>query len=149
MKKFEPLIGEWHGEGEFPMEPPMKMSAEAKIARLGEFIVFSSMGEPADLPDSVSIIGGAPAGEPQPMHYFDARGVKRLFMMALEGSTWMIWRAPGEDWNGRDGPGFNQRFIGEISADGRTIEGRWERGMVDAGDEWVIDFPFDYVRVER
>jgi hypothetical protein len=31
------------------------------------------------VPDSVSIIGGAPDGEPQPMHYFDSRGVKRLF----------------------------------------------------------------------
>ena len=106
------------------------------------------MGEPADLPDTISIVGGAPDGEPQPMHYFDSRGVKRLFLMTLDGSSWRIWRAPGEDWNGPDGPGFNQRFIGEISADGRSIEGRWERGMGDAGDEWEIDFPFDYVRAE-
>ena len=149
MKEFEPLIGAWHGEGELPLEPPMKMSAETKVERLGEFIVLRSVGEPAELPDSISIIGGAPGGEPQPMHYFDSRGVKRMFMMALEGATWKIWRAPGEDWDGPNGPGFNQRFIGEISADGTTIEGRWERGMGDAGDEWEIDFPFDYVRVER
>jgi hypothetical protein len=83
MKEFEPLIGEWHGEGEIPIQPPMKVAAEAKIERLGEFIVFSSVGEPAEMPDSVSIVGGAPHGEPQPMHYFDARGVKRLFMMSL------------------------------------------------------------------
>ena len=120
-----------------------------RVERLGKFIVLRSVGEPAEVPDSISIIGGAPDGEPQPMHYFDSRGVKRLFMTALEGSTWRIWRAAGEDWNGPHGPGFNQRFIGEISADGKTIEGRWERGMGDAGDEWVIDFPFDYVRVER
>jgi len=146
MKEFEPLIGEWHGEGEFPTEPPMKMSAEAKIERMGVFIVFSSVGEPAELPDSISIIGGAPEGEPQPMHYFDSRGVKRLFMMSLEGSTWKIWRAPGEDWNGPHGPGFNQRFIGEISADGRTIQARWERGTGEGGDNWEIDFPMTYVR---
>jgi len=146
MKDFEPLIGEWHGEGEVPAEPPMRISVEAKIERMGEFVVLSSVGEPAEMPDSLSIIGGAPDGEPQPMHYFDGRGVKRLFMMALEGSTWKIWRAPGEDWNGPDGPGFNQRFIGEISADGRTIAARWERGTGDAGDEWEIDFPITYVR---
>ena len=146
MKEFEPLIGEWHGEGELPIDPPMKMSAETKVERLGKFIVLRSTGEPAELPDSVSIIGGAPDGEPQPMHYFDDRGVKRLFLMALEGSTWKIWRAPGEDWNGPDGPGFNQRYIGEISADGKTINGRWERGIGDAGDQWEVDFPFDYVR---
>jgi hypothetical protein len=87
MTDFESLIGEWHGEGEVPVEPPMQISMEAKIERLGEFIVLSSVGTPAEVPDSVSIIGGARAGEPQPMHYFDSRGVKRLFMMSLEGST--------------------------------------------------------------
>ena len=146
MKQFEPLIGEWHGEGEIPIEPPMKVTVEAKISRLGKFILFSTVGKPAEVPDSVSIIGGAPEGEPQPMHYFDSRGVKRLFVMAVKDSTVKIWRAPGEDWNGPDGPGFNQRFIGEISADGKTIRGRWERGMGDAGDKWEIDFPIDYVR---
>jgi hypothetical protein len=33
---FEALIGEWHGEAEVPMEPPMKISVEAKLERLGE-----------------------------------------------------------------------------------------------------------------
>jgi hypothetical protein len=146
MKDFEPLIGKWYGEGELPIEPPLKLSEEVTIERLGEFIVFSTVGEPAELPDSIAIIGGGPAGEPQPMHYFDARGVKRMFVMALEGSIWTIWRAPGEDWNGPDGPGFNQRFIGEISADGDTIDGRWERGMGNAGGDWEIDFPMTYIR---
>ena len=146
MKQFDPLVGEWHGEGEMPIDPPMKISVEAKISRLGKFIVFSTLAKPEEVPDSVSIIGGAPDGEPQPMHYFDSRGVKRLFMMALEGSTLKIWRAPGEDWNGPDGPGFNQRFIGEISADAKKITGRWERGMGDAGDRWEIDFPMNYAR---
>jgi hypothetical protein len=146
MTQFERLIGDWHGEGEVPSEPPMKLTVDATIERLGEFIVFRSVGEPAEMPDTVSVIGGAPAGEPQPMHYFDSRGVKRMFVTAVEGSTWTIWRDPAEDWNGQDGPGFNQRFIGEISADGRTIDGRWERGMGEAGDEWALDFPMRYVR---
>ena len=146
MQAFEPLIGEWHGEGELPIDPPMTISVESTVERLGEFVVMRSVGVPAEMPSTISIIGGAPVGEPQPMHYFDSRGVKRLFMMALDGSTWKIWRAPGEDWNGPDGPGFNQRFIGEISADGNEIDGRWERGLGDAGDEWEIDFPLHYVR---
>jgi hypothetical protein len=37
MKEFEPLIGEWHGEGEVPIEPSMKISVEATIERLGKF----------------------------------------------------------------------------------------------------------------
>jgi hypothetical protein len=147
MKSFEPLIGKWHGEGEMPIEPPVTISVDSKIERLGEFIVMTSVGEPAEVPDTISIIGGAPDGQPQPMHYFDSRGVKRLFMTTLDGSTWKIWRAPGEDWDGPDGPGFNQRFIGEISADGKKIAGRWERGTGEAGDKWEIDFPLNYVRV--
>jgi hypothetical protein len=127
----------------------MHMSAEAKIERLGELIVFSSVGEPADLPSSISIIGGAPDGEPQPMHYFDSRGVKRLYLTTLDGSTWRIWRAPEEDWNGPHGPGFNQRFIGEVSTDLERIEGRWERGMGEAGDAWELDFAMTYVRKDR
>lgn len=29
MRDFQPLIGEWHGEGEIPMETPMKIFAES------------------------------------------------------------------------------------------------------------------------
>jgi hypothetical protein len=145
MTEFDRLLGAWHGEGDFP-EPPMHLVSDATFERLGEFVVFRSTGQPAVVPDTLSIIGGAPAGEPQPMHYFDSRGVKRLFLTTLEGSTWRIWRAPGEDWNGPDGPGFNQRFIGEISPDGRTIDSRWERGLGPNGDEWELDFPMTCVR---
>ena len=83
MKDFEPLIGTWHGEGEVPIEPPMKVASDASIQRFGDFVLFRSVGHPAEVPDTVAIIGGAPDGEPQPMHYFDSRGVKRLFMTAL------------------------------------------------------------------
>jgi hypothetical protein len=146
MKEFEPLIGEWHGRGEIPAEPPMKVTVEARIERLGKFIVIRSLGEPAEMPDTIAIIGGALDGQPQPMHYFDDRGVKRLYMTAVKGSTWRIWRAPEEDWNGPNGPGFDQRFIGEIAADGKTIEARWERGVGSSGDTWELDFGISYDR---
>jgi hypothetical protein len=146
VKEFEALMGDWRGEGDLPVDPPMRLAVETKVERLGEFIVIRSVGQPAEMPDTISIIGGAPDGQPQPMHYFDERGVKRLYLTTLEGSTWKIWRAPGEDWHGPDGPGFNQRFIGEISADGNRIDARWERGAGDAGDRWEVDFPITYVR---
>jgi len=146
MHQFEPLIGTWHGEGSIPIDPPMTITVEATVERMGAWLVLRSTSEMSEVPDNVSVIGGAPDGEPQPMHYFDARGVKRLFLMTLNGSTWAIWRAPGEDWNGPDGPGFNQRFIGELSPDGTRIDGRWERGMGDAGDQWELDFPLVYTR---
>jgi hypothetical protein len=146
MSQFEPLIGDWRAEGEIPMDPPMRISGRTTIEPLGPFIVVRSVGEPAEVPDTISIIGGAPDDQPQPMHYFDSRGVERLYLTIVEGSTWMIWRAPGEDWNGPQGPGFNQRFIGDLSADGRTIDGRWERGLGETGQEWELDFPIRYSR---
>ena len=146
MPDFDRLIGAWRVEGELPIDPPMQVTGEVTFERLGDFIVEHSVVEQAEVPDSVSIIGGAPAGDPQPRHYFDSRGVKRQYLTTLEGATWTIWLAPGYDWKGPDGPGFNQRLIGEFSADGRTIEARWERGMGDAGDEWELDFPLTYRR---
>lgn len=146
LQQFEPLIGTWRGEGAMPIDPPVTIRVTATIERMGEFLVMRSTGEPAEMPSTIAIIGGAPDGEPQPMHYFDSRGVKRMFVTSLVGTTWTIWRAPGEDWDGPDGPGFNQRFIGELAANGQTIEGRWERGEGEAGDRWVLDFPLTYVR---
>ena len=86
MHEFERLIGEWEGEGELPTDPPMRIRTWATVERLGKFLVFRSSGEPAEVPDNLSIIGGAPEGEPQPMHYFDDRGVQREYLMTLEGS---------------------------------------------------------------
>ena len=57
------------------------------------------------------------------------------YSWTVDGTTWRI-ASPRRGWNGPDGPGFNQRFIGEISADGDRIDGRWERGLGDAGDRW-------------
>jgi hypothetical protein len=146
MHEFEPLVGSWQGTGEIPIEPPMPISVEATIERLGEYLVVRSRSSAGGVPDSISIIGGAPAGESQRMRYFDERGVEREYLTSFEGSTWRIWLAPDQDWNGPGGPGFNQRFIGELSADGRSIEGRWERGLGEAGDRWELDFPLRYVR---
>jgi len=72
MKDFELLIGEWRGEGEIPIEPPMRISVKATVERLGAFIVFRSVAD-GEVPDSVSIIG-APDVQRQPMHFRRARG---------------------------------------------------------------------------
>ena len=74
-----------------------------KIERLGDYIVFGSTGQARGDARQLSIIGGAPEGEPQPMHYFDSRGVRRLYLTAIDGSTWKDLASPGEDWNGPDG----------------------------------------------
>ncbi len=146
MNEFHQLLGEWTATGKMPGDDGVEVRGSSTIERLGEFFVLKSTVERKEFPDSISVIGGGEEGEPAPVHYFDSRGVKRLFLTAIEGSTWRMWRAPGEDWNGPDGPGFNQRYIGEISADGNSITGAWERGLGEAGDEWEVDFKLDYER---
>ena len=42
----------------------------------------------------LDLIGGAPEGEPQPMYYFDDRGVKRMYLTSVQDATWSIWRHP-------------------------------------------------------
>jgi hypothetical protein len=47
--EFAPLIGKWRAEGHIPIEPPITISGEARIERLGEFIVFTATAEPAEV----------------------------------------------------------------------------------------------------
>ena len=69
------------------------------------------------------------------MLYADARGVHRVYRMTFGDGGWRIWR---------DAPGFNQRFIGTVSADGDTIDARWE--MSEDGVTWRPDFELTYTR---
>ncbi|WP_436761431.1 hypothetical protein [Streptosporangium sp. V21-05] len=68
--------------------------------------------------------------------YADARGVYRVYRMTFADDVWTMWR---------DAPGFNQRFTGTLSADGDTVDGRWE--MSENGVTWNLDFELTYTRV--
>ena len=68
--------------------------------------------------------------------YADDRGVHRIYRGSLTDSEWQM---------GRAAPGFHQRFVGAISDDGRTIEGRWESSP--DGTDWTLDFPITYRKV--
>ena len=69
--------------------------------------------------------------------YADDRSVFRVYRGTLTDEAWRLER---------DAPGFHQRFIGHFSADGRTIDGRWESSA--DGTEWELDFPITYRKVE-
>jgi hypothetical protein len=69
------------------------------------------------------------------MLYADARGVHRVYRMTFDGRVWTVWR---------EAPGFNQRYTGTLSDDGRTIAGQWE--MSRDGETWNVDFGLTYTR---
>lgn len=69
------------------------------------------------------------------MHYFDSRGVMRVYQVTFERGVCRFWR---------DHPGFSQRFTGTFEDGGRTIRGRWE--LQEAGP-WKPDLQITYRRI--
>ena len=69
-------------------------------------------------------------------HYFDSRGVARVYRTSLEAGVWRLWR---------EQPGFDQRYAGALSGDGATIAGAWEK-RID-GATWEHDFDLVHTRV--
>ena len=91
-------------------------------------------------PDSLAIVAADPRTGGYTQHYFDSRGVVRLYAMTFTDGVWTLIReAP--DFSPLD---FRQRFTGTFSADGNTITGAWEK-TADGG-EWEHDFALTYRR---
>jgi hypothetical protein len=75
-------------------------------------------------------------------HYFDSRGVVRVYEMDFRDRMWTLTRTK-PDFTPL---AFAQRFEGVLSADGDTIDGRWETSP-DGGTTWELDFPVRLSRV--
>ena len=73
-------------------------------------------------------------------HYYDSRGVVRVYVMTLADGAWTLTRER-PDFTPLE---FPQRFTGTFSADGNTITGAWEIGA--DGGEWEHDFALTYRR---
>lgn len=87
-------------------------------------------------PPGVMVIGPDRAGERIVQHYFDSRGVARVYDISLEDGVLRL---------SRDDEDFAQRFSGRLSADGTTIVGAWE--MCDDGATWRHDFDLSFRKV--
>jgi hypothetical protein len=74
-------------------------------------------------------------------HYFDSRGVARLYAMTFDGRTWTLERIE-PDFTPL---AFCQRYTGAFSDDGTTIDGEWQSSP--DGREWSRDFGLTYERV--
>ncbi|AWS47997.1 hypothetical protein [Streptosporangium sp. 'caverna'] len=84
---------------------------------------------------TTTVIGLDDATEEFTVLYADARGVYRVYRMTFADGVWTMWR---------EAPGFNQRFTGTLSADGRAVDARWE--MSADGVTWNLDFELTYTR---
>jgi hypothetical protein len=95
-----------------------------------------------EAPDGFAIIGVDPeSGGNYLQHYFDSRGVARVYKMSFSDAVWKLWR-DSPDFSPLD---FSQRYTGSVTDEGRTISGSWE--ICHDGTSWEHDFDLTYTRV--
>jgi hypothetical protein len=139
LERLDPLVGEWTIEGTVPSDPPLVVRGRVAFEWLmgGSFLVERWDVAHPDFPDGIAIIGSDASAEALRQHYFDSRGVIRVYEMSLRDNVWRLWR---------DSPDFSQRFSGTFSDDGRSITGRWVKSS--DGSNWEHDFDLTYVKVD-
>jgi hypothetical protein len=137
------LVGEWTMEARFEAMPPADVDARVVFEWLtgGQFLIQRWSVPMPEAPDGIAVIGRDPASNGRYLqHYFDSRGVARIYQMTLDDGVWKLWRdAP--DFSPLE---FGQRFTGTIRRDGRVIEGAWE--ISHDGKSWQHDFDLTYRR---
>jgi hypothetical protein len=135
---FDSLVGEWTIEATHPMSPSTVVNGHMTYEWLeGErFLIQRSSNDHPDFPDSISVIGVA--DEELTAHYFDSRGVFRIYRVAMEGDTLRMWR---------DAPGFSQRLEAKLSDDGTTLAGVWQLSRDD--ETWADDLAVTFTRTTR
>lgn len=143
LESLEPLVGEWSLVADFKDLPPSTADARVSFAWLaGERFLIERWEIPVpEAPDGIAIIGADPGTEGGYLqHYFDSRGVARVYKMSFEDAVWTLWR-DGPDFSPLD---FSQRFTGTFSDDGQTIAGAWE--ICHDGKTWEHDFDLTYTK---
>jgi hypothetical protein len=131
------LAGEW----ELAVDLPGAEDVRARVVfeAMGDaFVQRTTVPVPA-APDSCCVVI-ASDGSGFVQHYFDSRGVARLYAMSFDGRTWTLERTAA-DFSPLD---MCQRFVGILDDDGTTIRGEWQKSS--DGQEWERDFGLTYIR---
>ncbi len=131
------LVGEWTTEAIHPAYPSTVVRGLSVFEWLGgkKFLIVRAESDHPDFPDSISVIGDTDGLH---MHYFDSRGVHRVYEAdvsedALEFS--------------RDAPGFAQRFTGNFEDGGDKISGLWKLSRDNT--TWEDDLQITYRRQHK
>jgi hypothetical protein len=144
LEPLTPLVGEWRMIPIFKDMPPAELGARVTFEWLsGERFLIQRWEVPTpEAPDGIAIIGTDPEHEGGYLqHYFDTRGVARVYKMRFENGVWKLWRDEADF----SPLGFSQRYTGTLSDDGTTITGAWE--ICHDGTTWEHDFDLSYTKV--
>lgn len=133
IEAFEQLVGQWTTEATHPFFPGVIVRGQASISWLEghKFLIVRESNDHPDFPDSISIIGDT---DGMSMHYFDSRGVYRIYQTAITDRGWEFWR---------DDPEFSQRFVYRFEDGGNTVAGT---GEMNKGEGWTEDLSKTYRR---
>lgn len=143
--RLDTFVGAWNLEAVFPNNPTEVLrGARSVFERMkGRQLLIQHTEVPApEAPDSIAIIAYDPEKEAYIQHYFDSRGVIRLYTMTFRDGVWTLLR-DSPDFSPLD---FAQRFTGTFCDDGNTIRGTWEKS--NDGSIWQKDFDLTFRRVK-
>jgi hypothetical protein len=152
LRHLDRLVGTWTTEATHPAVPGVVVHGSADVEWLeGErFLILRTRTDHPDFTDAISIIGNTEHGRADPstgtapaaagatrleMHYYDSRGVFRLYQTSIDATAWRFWR---------DELGFSQRFVGTFVDGGDTISGQAQLNQDDL--HWVDDLAITYRR---
>jgi hypothetical protein len=144
IRLLEAFVGAWDLEAVFPGGSPVEgeVGARAEFEWIldGTFLLERSEVDHPDAPNGYSIVAPDADGDGYTQHYFDSRGVARIYKMNFDGRTWTLMRETA-DFSPLD---FKQRYTGTFSDDGKRIQGAWE--ICHDGATWQKDFDLNYIR---
>ncbi len=142
--RLDALVGDWEMRAEVDGDVTMRGTSTIAWIEDGAFLVHRSDSHDMS-PDwtahspfpATAIVALDDQSATFTYSYADARGVCRVYTMALDDGRWTL--------SGRAGTAFFQRFEGTFDEDGATIRGHWDRS--DDGDAWERDFDVTYAKV--
>jgi hypothetical protein len=126
----QPFVGEWELAVDLPGAEDVRGHVVFEL--MGELLVQRTTIPVPEAPDSCCVVVANDGGFTQ--HYFDSRGVARLYEMTFDGRAWELTRT-ASDFTPLD---FHQRYVGAFSDDFATITGEWQASS--DGHEWTRDF---------
>jgi len=134
LTSFDALIGTWATEATHPkFDGVVPGSITFEWLEGGHFIVQRSRNDHELFPDAICVIGAPEVGDGLVMEYFDSRGVRRTYGIALEEGVLRIWR---------DAPGFDQRYAATLATD--VFEGLFQ--LAETPGDWKDDLRVTYRR---
>ena len=145
LDELEPFIGEWTTEGRHVAMPNEVIHGRSVFEWWGDrmYLMQRSTMDHPDFPDSLSIMGATHPDGGLALHWFDSRGVHRVFDMTFERGVWTTSRKA----TGRKD--FDQSMRGAFSDDGNMIMVQSSLSEPGGGGEQKPDFAVTYSRVAR